>query len=218
VRLPAWARVMAILMAVVDFTVAGHRTRDGEDLGFFVGVKALQVGAQDAERFDPRGMLVHFGDQRMLDRSWHHHTTTVEMVRPGRLSPRRQAGRAISRLSPPADPVSFGRARLGGSPLQFGTGSPREWADGERVRLIAPGIRTRSAILVIDHSRWSEISLQMVGISPATPPNVRDHARIGRITQRSRGSVGGPGTRLHSPSRGGRNQKCSTMDHRIGNR
>src|SRR6476660_4464146 len=108
VRLPAWARVMAILMAVVDFTVAGHRTRDGEDLGFFVGVKALQVGAQDAERFDPRGMLVHFGDQRMLDRSWHHHTTTVEMVRPGRLSPRRQAGRAISRLSPPADPVSSG--------------------------------------------------------------------------------------------------------------
>jgi hypothetical protein len=51
----------------------------------------------------------------------------------------------------------------------------------------------------IDHSRWGGNVPANGGCHPGAAAGRANRARIERITQRSRGSVGGPGTKLHPP-------------------
>jgi len=78
---------------------------------------------------------------------------------------------------------------------------------------MAQDSRTRSAILEIENRRWSGICPQMVGIVLVKPTDVRNMPGSNVITQRSRGPVGGPGTRLLSHCAADGTSKCSTMDH-----
>ena len=73
-----------------------------------------------------------------------------------------------------------------------------EWADRAEFDRMAPDSRTRSAILETENRRWSGICPQMVGIVLVKPTDVRNMPGSNVITQRSRGPVGGPGTRLLS--------------------
>ena len=97
-------------------------------------------------------------------------------------------------------------------PVTIRNRSPREWAVGGRICRIAHRIFEHDQrFSVIDHSRWSGNVPANGGCRPGEAAGRANRARIERITQRSRGSVGGPGTNSTLPLRGGRNQKV--FDH-----
>ena len=112
--------------------------------------------------------------------------------------------------------VITGRSRclfrwVGKIPVTIRNRSPGNGPSVAAFALSHPDIRTRSAILVIDHSRWSGNVPANGGCRPGEAAGRANRARIERVTQRSRGSVGGPGTKLHSPV--ARRTEQNVFDH-----